>query len=98
VPIAYELPQLLNWNWGFTQTRQIMGYQATERAANRIIKNVDEQFDALSKKVSEQFENLSKRAVGLEQQLTDISTRVTAISQQLGEIEKTVAAIREKVA
>jgi prefoldin subunit 5 len=62
-------------------------FQAAEKAANRIIKDIDGQFAALSKK-----------AEGLEQQLTDISRRVTAISQQLRDIETAAATVKDKVA
>lgn len=61
-------------------------FAAAEKAANRIIKNADEQ-----------FESLKQKATGLEQQLTDISTRVTKISEDLAEIEKAINAVRERV-
>jgi len=63
-----------------------MGFQAAEKAANRIIKQMDAQFD-----------DLKKKTASLEQQLTDISNRVTQISKQLEEIEKAVKAVRERV-
>jgi len=61
-------------------------FAAAQKAANRIIDEMNAQFD-----------DLKKRATGLEQQLTDISKRVTQISDQLKEIEKAVKAVREKV-
>jgi len=64
-----------------------LGYAATERAASRVIKQMDAQ-----------FEDLKNKAAGLEQQLTDISKRVTEISKQLSEIEKAVSVVRAKVA
>jgi len=63
-----------------------MSYAASQKAATRVIQNMNAQFD-----------DLKKRATGIEQQLTDISKRVTQISDQLKEIEKAVKAVREKV-
>ena len=61
-------------------------YKAAEKAANRIIDNVNERFDELSKK-----------ADGLDQQLTDISKRVTQLSDELKGIETAVSAVKDKV-
>jgi len=61
-------------------------FAAAEQAANRIIKQMDTQ-----------FEDLKNKAAGLEQQLTDISRRVTQLSEQLKGIEQAVSAIKDKV-
>jgi uncharacterized coiled-coil DUF342 family protein len=63
-----------------------MGYAAAQKAATRVIENMNAQFDELKQK-----------ATGLEQQLTDISKRVTQISDQLTEIEKAMKVVRQKV-
>jgi len=63
-----------------------MSFAAAERAANRVITNVDTH-----------FKELKAKADRLDQQLTDISARVTKISDQLKEIEKSIKAIKERV-
>jgi len=63
-----------------------MSFAAAEQAANRIIKQMDVQFD-----------DLKNKATGLEQQLTNITKQVVQIREQLAEIEKTIKAVRERV-